>query len=228
LNVAIDGSGTFLAAADDRTLRIWNLTNVIGVRGDGNNQLPVHFEFNPPAALPNEIFCIAFSPKAKRPQVAVGCRSGDVRLFRIANLLPNGVQPDAIKIVGHRGPVNCVKYNPDGSLLATAGDNACIRLWDPNGKEVRLIGPFRGPVNGLAFSPDGSLLASAHGDSTVKIWDTRNWGEPKVLADHTGPVMGVDISSNGRYLASCSRDLWVIVYDLYPGTPSRGKKGRGK
>ena len=226
VSVALDRSGRFLAASDDKTLRVWDVAAPIDFRREGDKNVPVYFEFNPPPALPDQILWIAFHPSAKKRQIAVGCRNGDVRLFQIVRLVPNGIQPDTVKIVGHQGAVNCVKYNRDGSLLATAGDDTCIRLWDANGKEVRLIGPFRRPVNGLAFSPDGNLLASANGDNTVRRWDAHTWEELKVLADHSAPVMGVDISSDGRCLASCSRDLTVIVYNLRPNALAGRKKVR--
>jgi WD40 repeat protein len=228
LSVAISPESRFLAAADDMTLRIWDHETVMNFRRQGDKDVREYFEFNPPAALPAEIFCIAFRPRVNRPQIAVGCRNGDVRLFRIGNLSPNGVLPDAIKVVGHQGAVHCVQYNPDGSLLATTGEDGAIRIWDAQGKQVRLIPAIGRPVNWLAYSPNGNLLASAHDDNSVRVWDTRNWGDPKVLTDHTAPVLGVDISSDSRYLASCSRDFTVIVYDLNPKAPVSGKKGRRK
>src|SRR5262249_24367292 len=66
--------------------------------------------------------------------------------------------------------------SPDGTLLATAGEDPGARAWDAaNGKQVAsLTGAADLPAEGLAFSPDGKFLAASW-SRQVKIWDTRTW-----------------------------------------------------
>ena len=67
--------------------------------------------------------------------------------------------------------VSGIAFSPDSSLLATAGADGALRLWQA--EDGRLLRTFRGHEGGLtdvAFSPDGDLLASSGFDGTVRLW----------------------------------------------------------
>jgi WD40 repeat protein len=71
----------------------------------------------------------------------------------------------------HFGRVFRLAFSPDGRLLASAGEDRVVKIWNLQGARdpVELAG-HGNTVFDLAFAPDGRRLASASFDGTVKVW----------------------------------------------------------
>jgi eukaryotic-like serine/threonine-protein kinase len=127
---------------------------------------------------------------------------------------------------GHRAEVAAVAFAPDSRLLASAGHDGEIRLWETaTGREVRTIATGAERVDGVVFSPDGRLIASAGSDWKVMIWETATGRQVRSLAGHNGPVLCVAFSPDGRRLASGSADYNIRIWDLEGGKEARTLEG---
>jgi WD40 repeat protein len=68
--------------------------------------------------------------------------------------------------------VQAVRFSPDGTLLATGGQDQTIRIWDVStNRTILTLTGHSGTINSVAFSPDGTRVASASDDGTVRQYD---------------------------------------------------------
>jgi WD40 repeat protein len=150
-----------------------------------------------------------FSPDGR--QLAVGTRSGRVRLLDGSTLEPAGM------LVGREdGRMRPVGFTADSQRLlgeARLSPDARCYWWDVHSR--KLLGSWSvGPVNHrVAISPTGDLVVTGDFDGAVRFWDLADFHELGRKEAHRTEVVGLAFSGDGKLVASGSAYGDVIVWN---------------
>ena len=123
-----------------------------------------HCKSLPPGPVPNWVrfhpggamlaLCSLRSPEVQVRDLATG---GVVKRFRTP-----------------AGGLFGIAWSPDGTLLAAAGSDFCIYVWEADSAtRRRVLSGHQAEVVGLDFNHSGDLLASRSWDGTSRLWDPR-------------------------------------------------------
>jgi WD40 repeat protein len=186
-------------------------------------------------AGPGGVNGVAFSPDGKL--LASADADGTVRLWNPATGQPIGAALQTGSGNANAGPnvgpgsysgVLEVAFSADGKLLAIAGADGTVRLWNPaTGKPIGAALQTNSVPNaglvGVAFSADDKLMATTIGGGTVRLWNLAT-GKPigAPLQAESGPngaVNAVAFSANGKLLAIAGIDGTVRLWNPATGKP---------
>jgi WD40 repeat protein len=102
-------------------------------------------------------------------------------------------------------PEAITEIKPDGSIVASKGEDNQLVLWDVIKRELIDI-PLaqRTSITAVKFSPDNQHLAISDTDNNIHLVDLLVQNEIVTLQGHEEKIMGLVYNSEGDWLASAS------------------------
>lgn len=146
------------------------------------------------------------APLAKKPQTEV----------RLAN---------GLKLSHGDVAINEVELHPGRNIVATAGDDWTVRLWNGrSGEPLQRPLELRGPARGVAFSGSGDLLATASQEEAlgleqrpvrVRIWDPESGLQVSPVLTCPGEFLSLEFDGSARHLTAVTtngRFRWALTH----------------
>lgn len=229
-DVSASTNGSLLATGGaDGTVRLWNAASLldnIGSSSHGAVSSPSHPSTPVASQMPPESPVMmgdsaAFSA-AEDMTSTMGTEEGSaVRPARPARIAP-------LATMGEDGSadVYAVGFHPQGQLLATAGYDNGVRIYDT--QTQKLVNTFMGhesAISSVTFNARGTVAVTGSKDATVRYWDVLSGLCIKTISSHLGEVTSVETNATGTLMLTSSKDNSNRLWDMRQCRPIRRFKG---
>ncbi|XP_034228757.1 transcriptional corepressor LEUNIG_HOMOLOG-like isoform X4 [Prunus dulcis] len=124
--------------------------------------------------------------------------------------------------------VTCCHFSSDGKLLASAGHDKKVTLWnmdtlqtESTPEEHKLV------ITDVRFRPNSSQLATASVDKSVRLWDAANPNYClQAYTGHNSPIMSLDFHPKKTDLfCFCDHDNEIHYWNINPFSCTHNSKG---
>lgn len=156
------------------------------------------------------VYSIAISPV--NPLI-IASGGGDDKAF-LWNL--SSPSPVPVALDGHTDSVNKLAFNHDGSLLASGGLDAVVKIWDTKGDIGKILHSLDGPsesIECLTWHSKGPVLFAGGGDGVGWMWDASKGKIMNVFSGHSDAITQALFTPDGKNLVTSSNDCTIRFWE---------------
>jgi WD40 repeat protein len=141
-----------------------------------------------------------------------------VRVFKLGSTGTSVEAKELFTLKGHEDSIVGVKFSNDGKLLASAGYDACVKIW--NSYSGELIQTLSGPadsIDWISWHKKGNVILAGAADATAWMWLASTGACMQVFAGHEDAVSCGDFSGDGKKVVTGSVDGSARVWNPKTG-----------
>lgn len=135
------------------------------------------------------------------------------------------------QLPGAQNTVHCVRFSPDGSLVASVSSDGYLRIWKRSGGthvSERLAGPDNLPLEALCFDPAGERVYVAGQGGVISVGPSTSDQPLSPLFKSAERVTWLGCSPNGRVMAVLAGATTIDLFDLATGQATHQLTGHSQ
>jgi WD40 repeat protein len=177
----------------------------------------------------DSVFCVCIHPNDANIMASGG---GDDKAF-IWNCesKKDGKLNDCVafaRLEGHSDSIVDIAFNFDGSLLATAGMDGIVKIWDVSSGVLKrdLVGPGA-EIEWIHWHPKGNVILAGSADTTTWMWNSDSGKCMGVFSGHIAEVRCGKFDQEGKIVVTGGGDGTAFVWNPKTGESKFHFKGLG-
>ena len=116
---------------------------------------------------------------------------------------------------GHTDSVACIAVSLDANLIASAGEDAVIQVWDiAEQRRVADIDGHQDRVRSIALTTDAKFLISGSRDGSVRIWNIESGKCVRTFGERIMTITKIALNPQGRTVAIADGSGAIILWDV--------------
>lgn len=182
---------TFISSHDDKSVKIWNKDATLLKTLEEDTDYVKDICFSPDGQLIALVSSNIVKLKQLNGNLIATLHHADPAKFRFA----------------FEADVGAVCFSPSEQIIATAGSDKTVKLWNYDGTLVRTLEEHDSGVIDVHFSPNGQRIVSA------TIQDIKLWNSNGTLIKTLEGCNCVRFSPTGELIVGAHHNQWLNIWD---------------